>query len=135
MPIVTKYIKGIREEAKRREKSDWIALKHRTHDFFAGSHGKVGHLVANEDAICKQGIVQSIEIEPVNIPRQSLLSVVPYAIHKAGVVIGIVEKTPLPTEFTRTAEQAVFIPHTNGIVKKGDVLGRAVYFPMEDIRE
>ncbi|MHC1631287.1 MAG: DUF22 domain-containing protein [Methanotrichaceae archaeon] len=135
MPIVTQYIKGIRAEAKKKEKTDWTAWKKRTFDFLAGSHGKVGHLVAKEDVACRKGEAQTVEIEPVSIPESSLISVVPYAIHKAGIVVGIVDKTPRPTEFMRTADSAVFFPYTDGIVKKGDVLGRAVYFPMEELRE
>ena len=135
MPIVTKYIKGIRTEAKKREKSDWIAWKSRTFDFLAGRHGRVGHLVAKEDMVCKRGEAQPVEIEPVEIPPSSLVSVVPYAVHKAGIVVGLVDKMPLPTELPRVADSAVFFPYTDGVVKKGDVLGRAVYFPMEEFRE
>jgi len=135
MPIVTKYLKNIRTEAEKSEKTDWVAWKKRTFDFLAGRHGKVGHLVAKEDVACRRGVAQSVEIEPVSVPPSSLISIVPYAIHKAGIVIGLVDKMPLPTEFPRTADSAVFFPYADGVVKKGDVLGRAVYFPMEEFRK
>ncbi|MDP7282410.1 MAG: DUF22 domain-containing protein [Candidatus Undinarchaeales archaeon] len=94
-------------------------------------HGKVEHLIADEDHIIKKGICQSIKVKNIHIPANHMVFTSLYRMNKNGNVSGVSETEPKPLDMDRKIEYARFTSIIDGNVSKGDFLGFVVLLPLE----
>jgi hypothetical protein len=109
-------------------------MEHTIGDFNVKAKGKVKSIVADQDIKLKSGDIKPIKIKPLSIPANNIGFLSSYARNKFGHVIAIGEEVPLPIEMKRSADYATFITAIDGEVKKGDLIGIYILFPVEIYR-
>lgn len=109
-------------------------MKHTIGDFNVKARGKVISVVADQDLKLKSGDIKTIKIKPLEIPSNHIGFLSSYGRNKFGHVIAIGEEVPLPIEMKRSADFATFITAIDGEVKKGDLIGIFILFPIEIYR-
>ena len=109
-------------------------MKHTIGDFNVKARGKVVSVVADQDLKLKSGDIKPIKIKPLDIPANHIGFLSSYGRNKFGHVIAVGEEVPLPIEMERSADYATFITAIDGEVKKGDLIGIYILFPIEIYR-
>jgi len=126
MVRIISRLEEVREEEHKKE--------HVIGDFNVEAKGKVKSVVADQDLKIKSGDIKPIKIKPLDIPANHIGFLSSYARNKFGHVIAIGEEVPLPIEMKRSADYATFIAALNGEVKKGDLIGIFILFPIKIYR-
>ncbi len=80
-------------------------------------------VVAAEDVEFRKGEVKSIPIEEINLPNSTVVQPLHERNHPFGVMIDVMEDRPRLVEEDRRIVNAVFFAHTDGEVRKGDLIG------------
>jgi hypothetical protein len=109
-------------------------MKHTIGDFNVKGKGKVKSIVADQDIKLKSGDIKPIKIKHLSIPANHIGFLSSYARNKFGHIIAVGEEVPLPIEMKRSADYATFIAAIDGEVKKGDLIGIYILFPVEIYR-
>ena len=126
MVRIISRLEEVREKEHKKE--------HVIGDFNVEAKGKVKSVVADQDLKIKSGDIKPIKIKPLDIPANHIGFLSSYARNKFGHVIAIGEEVPLPIEMKRSADYATFIAALNGEVKKGDLIGIFILFPIKIYR-
>jgi hypothetical protein len=94
-----------------------------SYGYTVGPHGEWEMVIAQEDKAVKKDETVTIKIKELEVPPRSIILPCPMMRHALGVVIsvGAVGK-PVCVEERRVIDQAVFLPVSDGRVRKGDLL-------------
>jgi hypothetical protein len=81
-------------------------------------------IVANEDKKVEASKVTVVDIEPVDIPENTVVSPLPIMRHALGILLDIYSPEGLKkVEESKKITQAIFLPVFDGTIKKGELLG------------
>ncbi|MBM4241152.1 MAG: DUF22 domain-containing protein [Euryarchaeota archaeon] len=127
--IVTR-LEEVREDLKKLKHE----MKHEIGDFKFADSGKVKSIVADEDVEFKVGDIKPVKIKDLEIPANHIGLLSSYARNKFGHIIAIGEEVPLPIEWNRSADHATFVAALDGEVKKNDLIGILILFPVQIYR-
>lgn len=96
--------------------------------------GKMRAIVADEDMEFKASDAKSIKIKKINIPENHISFLSAYAANKYGHAIAAGEEVHLPISMKRTVDHALFVAGIDGTIKKEDLLGVLILFPVEMLK-
>jgi len=90
-------------------------------------------IVADEDIVLESGKSVSIKIKEISIPAKHIVSISGYAVNKYGHSIAVGSENHIPLSMDKTVNKTAFIPFSDGVIEKGDLLGFLSLFPVEII--
>jgi len=96
--------------------------------------GKMRALVADEDMEFKANESKSIKIKKINIPENHITFLSAYAANKYGHAIAAGGEVHLPISMKKTVDRALFVAGIDGNIKKDDLLGILILFPIEMLK-
>ena len=104
-----------------------LSRMHKKMDEYAYRIAGIGEwraLISAEDVEVKEGVPTVIKIEKVEFPPNSICIMLARMRHALGAVLEILHAgEPRYVEKVRWADQVIFLPICDGVVKKGDLLG------------
>jgi hypothetical protein len=109
-------------------------MEHEIGDMEVKGTWKMKSVIANENVEFKAGEIKIIKIKHMKIPASYVGLLSSYAINKFGHLIAIGEEVPLPIEMERSADYATFIAAIDGEIKKNDLIGIYILFPVQIYR-
>lgn len=80
-------------------------------------------LIANEYVDVYPNTIAIIKVEPIDIPKSTVITPCSYNRHQLGTVISVLEEKPKKLEEERGVDKVAFLPWKSGTIEKGDVLG------------